>query len=596
MSYYQKYLKYKKKYTNLHKNQSKVQIGGSIKNISGPVSIWIGDYDQNRYILMGDVHFDITSHICPTDCMKIEDIPSKNSASVNYSENSYTLGNKVGLDNTCYEVTRLLDEIFNEALKTKQYIDFFHEIPFIYKGVEAPADVRDIYGNYLNKIDAYFSKCFIATKEKCEWKNYVRFHYTDIRLTYNRFQQIFFTADPYFLITADMLDGGNADIIMNNIIKSVIGHNYVVLMLQKYEKFNQIIFDSTDYTKDISDYFNDINNEMKKQCNDIYILDRFAVYISEMKKLFLQQVKTIVNPLRKNVNTSFIKKQMDELAKDNKFVYDKLVEFKNNKIDEMNIRLNGAFKNNINYLYIDSTKLKSNLMNLTDLTKLNAISELVNDDLATSLPIFTVENNVRFWQKTILKYGPLYMDIYLLSRLFRQFTSSNTHIHSKTKIIYAGALHIQSYIEFFQLYLKVSPEKFVGLQDINTGLGAIDSYRNASRCLESPYPEIKDFIKGTLMVKKEEVIQPIAEKEISWEDRKKAMDILDRLGKILPAFARVSLTGKGEEANRLICEIDILMNQLENQKQYIPEYRNNDLNKVLLSYKSISKSHKCDRS
>ena len=587
MSYYQKYQKYKKKYTNLQMIKSKVQMGGQIKNISGPASIWIGDYDQNRYILMGDVHFDITSGICPSDCMKIEDIQSKEPAFVNYSENSYILGNKVGSDNTCYEITRLLDEIFNEALKTKQYIDFYHEIPFIHKEQKEPTNVRSIYGSYLNKIDTYFSKCFLATKENCEWKNYVRFHYTDIRMDYRRKEQIFSTADPISVIqhvpsmvlNLPIKDNTTTlTILEDTVMDQIVNHNYIVLMLQTYEKFNRIIFDSTNYTKDISDYFQDIYNEMKAQCSEEYILNKFKTQVVNLEKKFLQQVK-IVNSSDKTMNTSFIKKQMDELAKDNKFVYDKLVEYKNNQIKEMNIRLADIFKHDRKFLYVDSTKLKSELMAVTDLNNLNVIISLLNEDLFTAMPIFKSLKNRGLWAFTIFKYGTFYMDIYLISRLFRQFTSSGTHIPSKTKIIYAGAIHIQNYIEFFQSYLNVSPEKFVGLNDFTNN----DVIRKASRCLESPYPEIKDFIK------------PISNKEVSLEE-KNAMSILDSLKKNNQKFCFEYHSGSGNsaKAKKYISEIDKLRNQLENQKQYIPYGINDDLNKVLKDSDLILGSHKCE--
>ena len=47
------------------------------------------------------------------------------------------------------------------------------------------------------------------------------------------------------------------------------------------------------------------------------------------------------------------------------------------------------------------------------------------------------------------------MDIYLLSRMFRNF--GKDHEYSKIKIIYTGGSHSRNYIKFFEVYLKTKP-------------------------------------------------------------------------------------------------------------------------------------------
>ena len=51
------------------------------------------------------------------------------------------------------------------------------------------------------------------------------------------------------------------------------------------------------------------------------------------------------------------------------------------------------------------------------------------------------------------------MDIYLISRMFRNFGES--HVHSKIKIMYTGAAHSKGYIKFFTSYLNTKPDIFI---------------------------------------------------------------------------------------------------------------------------------------
>ena len=50
------------------------------------------------------------------------------------------------------------------------------------------------------------------------------------------------------------------------------------------------------------------------------------------------------------------------------------------------------------------------------------------------------------------------MNIYLLSRMFREETHKDNHIHSKIKIIYTGSEHSRDYVKFFSIYLNTKPD------------------------------------------------------------------------------------------------------------------------------------------
>lgn len=591
MSYHQKYLKYKKKYIDLQ-SKTENQIGGEIKKISGPVNIWIGNYQGDRYILMGDVHINLTLNICQQDCMRIGNNKTDIISEIGYGGKTFELGGKKGTYDACYEITRLFSEIFDNALQTKQYIDFFHEIPFIKKN---QTEINRLaYSNYLNKIDAYFSSCFLADKKACPWKDYVRFHYTDIRMTHDRKTQLFMTIDPVEMINLNFygllrfMKGIKQDEIddirsmlssdlSSFLLQTIAEINYCIIILQKYNIFNHIFFNSNNYIQDIDNYFIDIEREINEKIVNIDIKNQVRKLLSVKRKLFLNQSK-LVN----GGSVSYIKKQLDNLEKDNPFVHDKLIKYKNDVTQEISLLINSLSMSG-EHLYIESTdtiKVLNNLMTTINIasidTDLDRIRKSIVNDLVTRTSIFEKDKLDRF--KTIMTRSSVYyMDIYLLARLFRKFTSTTfkPHTPSKTKIIYAGAMHIINYINFFEKYLGMAPEKIIGPRNYYKEIA------NANRCIDSPYPNIIDFINKT------------TSDDNQIHQRVIAIKTLDNLKKYSIKLLKRQFAGEVRQYPNIVCRLDELTKQMESQKSYIPSDRLDDLNKSLSSAKGLLKEQEC---
>ena len=137
--------------------------------ISGPVTAYSGTYNGKNYYFFGDVHRSMTN-ACDKPC----------------NDFNLTTLQPIG-DNNCYDISRLLARIFNNAAAKQELVDFYLEIPLAV--VSKPEDqpnqqfVMDRVAafGYLYKLFYIFYNCF--HRHDCAY-DAARFHYVDIRQTY----------------------------------------------------------------------------------------------------------------------------------------------------------------------------------------------------------------------------------------------------------------------------------------------------------------------------------------------------------------------------------------------------------------------------
>lgn len=169
-----------------------------------------------------------------------------------YNKRLYIFGDLHKIDSHCPKNTKKsisIEPFIEETLKQNQdkTIDFFLERDYIQEGVENPREI-ELYeqsktSNYIFRINDYFRNCFKVSKKECQFEN-TRFHYSDIR-----------TLDNTYL---------------NNIVKLLRQFEIVSTLLPKSEEEMEI-----EFLRQILVYFNNLTEDtqyvasMRKNFDDI---------------------------------------------------------------------------------------------------------------------------------------------------------------------------------------------------------------------------------------------------------------------------------------------------------------------------------------
>jgi len=424
----------------------------TLTHISGPIGIFVTEYEGDRFIFIADIHTDIIGGICSRDdhlrnCRRVEDIA--------VGHGRFKTGRLVGSDADCYEITSFLIELFNSAVRDKVFVDFYHEIPYVGKDKYIE---RHEYSNYLDKIDAVFSSCFQEQKE-CRLNPYVRFHYADPRLGSDRIGNVYF---PNFGILQNKME-----LTTDNLFQ-IDSNNLAIILFIHLEEYYDILLKSDNFTCDLSDFYQKIDNYIDQHITNPEIAH-------DMKRLFNGMVADQIK-MSKNFKISRIRSQLIGLRDTNYKIYNLLTKWMKKSIDELKNKL----------------QVSSKLL-ITDFH----IAQSGGGVIGKRQEFITIPGDISFHNSyanliIMIEADVLIMDIYLLARLFRKFDNP-----SKTKIISAGAGHIGNYLNFFRDYLGVTG--IGNWETVKKNLVEIDSgerdFHENERCVESKYDSIDKFLK-----------------------------------------------------------------------------------------------------
>lgn len=381
--------------------KSPEQYLNEIISVSGPAAISVGKYQGKTYYLLSDRHGQPTQ-VCANTCLDFD----------------VRLDTKIGTDDTCYDITRLIDEMLTAD---KSMVDVYIEHPYLGKSLtsgpprEYYAEDKDKIG-YLNKISAVFWPC-LYKKADCPYSN-LRVHYIDIRYT--------FQDHP----TPKKLT-------LNGYLNSRIKNCDATLLGLKGQLEQNTYFEDTDT---LIRFFLDSNNRLRElftiiltsndYIRDVVNLISNLEVLDEQTGTDIQQV--LFNPdyivKRKDVTLHRIRNQLYGLEQDSEQnLAQQITTFILKQYPNSNQTFNLWFQIYQTYL---NRLMPTYYTEVFSLPSLSDIKSHVDPDI-------------------------LLVDAYTLGRIFRKF-GDNSHVDSKKVIIYAGIGHIKTYVKFFTEILNVN--------------------------------------------------------------------------------------------------------------------------------------------
>ena len=479
--------------------------------ISGPISSYVVTNvktdklnTNNKYVLFGDAHYGMEN-----TCVELE-------GTVCNDVNLRTL-KPINNDSYCSDVAYLLMEMFNEAELKGEMVDFYLEIPYLQSEIPSSYffEARVSKLGYLYKLFYVFYDCF--TKNQCRFKN-VRFHYADVRLKYtvgditNILNEL--QINPDFAGLSEL----QADEFIKQNTPYVTDLNTfsAYLTFQRIENvINQLIKMISTNSRNRNEYIENTDILMKNMFYPRQTLSGrldpknialFKLYLNsenfveDAKSLFADELESIqgnqdlmeitnaltspsllVNRRGKVMNR--VGAQLEALRMED---------------DELSTKMGNIITEFFTTRYTEeSNKTRSEIIEIWDL-----IITLYNN--ITKARIMSLGDMGKFKDELISKFNKykilssidvgvnaLFMDVYLMARMFRTFPITLTnkgveHVPSTTKIVYAGGAHIYNYRDFFEFLgskiIKYDPNEDVLLKR---------NFENIIRCLQV---KIEDFL------------------------------------------------------------------------------------------------------
>jgi hypothetical protein len=303
---------------------------------------------------------------------------------------------------TCYKIGDFLDIVFRN---TKNIIDYYQEIPYVFKTSGAPP--TDVYKN-LENMDTFgsignkFAMCFNPDKTECQtiYPN-VRFHYADLRSVYLRQYETRNTQLYKNFEGLLMMERINYDI-----IKAYWETRDKTIKEKLYKESMYLIkhFDMDRYGQFINGYM-DADNMKNHLENTILQSDFF--------KHFMRNILEVTFTVEDLIQENKIKKQLEKIEESNLRI--KLYNF-----------IQSKFKKGVNEFEIALNNMRNIRTKTMDeyMEKMSSI----------------------FMEKSIVIHGT-FMDAYLLPRLFRTDLRD-----SKEVWIFVGEDHAVTYREFMSKY------------------------------------------------------------------------------------------------------------------------------------------------
>lgn len=419
--------------------------------LSGPVSAYSGTLNGQKILLFGDSHFSM-ENMCKTPCKMLQ-VNGDNIGNINPEGSA-----------ACWELDRLFSDIFIDNEKRNQWVDFYLEIPFLPKGEYKPTrrDIKktvEAAGGLYNVFHVFYN-CF--DKYQCKFDK-VRFHYSDVRLEYRQAQKdeimtlmetMIGHVSPSFDISSATLQG----YVMDRMEKSI---GLLLQMIQTQNKNRNKYIESTD--KIIKGLYysggQTMTGRVKPLAEQLFKLYLVSdKYVSESEQLLnslldslddsktsrelllsVLMPKVIVNRHGKTMHRS--RAQLEGLENEGK-------EELSNKIKKY--LLEKYVKEVDNSLLVS---LWSKFMQMYQ-RFINPRSGQIGVNQSSLMELKGEYDNFSRLLGLSVSSTSLLMDGYILGRMFRSFPQKN-HIDSKVKIIYAGAAHIDTYLDFFTQVMNV---------------------------------------------------------------------------------------------------------------------------------------------
>ena len=231
-------------------------------------------------------------------------------------------------------------------------------------------------------------------------------------------------------------------------------HSYLTKVIDFYVKKGCFLSNKTNCSKDFPHVrFHSVDFRFSNLCKpvkEIYEIELYLMVLSvyldmsmkdtiilkSLEKL-MKQIKLIDNytKLEKQINKGFectkIKKQFDSC---DSHVKSKILKYKKDAMIENSKR----YKNEYDY-------------NMNELQKIYS-----KKDKSFSYSILSIYVKTLF--SIIISTNCIVMDIYCISRLFKNYKDNDEHTMMKNIIIYAGAMHIENYVKFLTQYMGFKME------------------------------------------------------------------------------------------------------------------------------------------
>lgn len=403
--------------------------------LSGPVTAYSGTDSKNvSYYLFSDIHFSLENE-CKDPC-KIMGMETF----VPGSEN-------------CWDIARLMSDIFKRSKDNNQYVDFYIEIPFLPKiGYKPPKNVvKQMIPSTgeIDKIYYIFYDCF--NKVNCPYDN-VRFHYADVRLQYN-------PSDTWASTSVPMLK----DIYFQEYIFERVNDCLIILkiMIEKNRRTKNQYIDITDKLMKILYY---TGGQTMMGYEKPLHLKLFELYL--LSDNYDTDVMKLISPILEEIpDVRTASKIKDAFIVRNILVNrgDKTMHRSRTQLEALENEGQQELADKIKAYVFD--QYMKNLNNSTLMALWNKFMELYNSfvnprsrvmgDEVIALEILIKEyKSFKKFSDLNISSAALLMDAYILSRMFRTFPGSSHKVSNK-RIIYAGAAHIETYVDFLSKYLNV---------------------------------------------------------------------------------------------------------------------------------------------
>lgn len=409
--------------------------------LSGPVTAYSGSYSDEdgnkKLIFLGDFHFS-SKNICQPPCKSL-------GPNMELTDN----------DNNCYTTNRLLMDIFNKAQNNREYVDFYLEIPFLpklgYKPTRSDIDKTTKMAGEIYNIFYTFYDYFTKNKSM----NYVRFHYVDVRLQYKEAEYNQMMSDMEALMgferaPFEIKQTTYEDNIVERINKSInlLGN----AMVKDNRSKNKYIETTDKLIKEL--YFS--GGQTMRGYEEPLNIKLFRLYL-ESDDFINDSNNLVPNQTFENVVTRG-NKTMHRVRAQLSDLESKGYTEVSNKIKEF--VMSEYTKNVNNNLLMD---LWRKFMKIYD-NYINARSRMLGDNITAINDLKKEYEKITYIGYLNVSSTALLMDAYLLARMFR-FNIPETN---QTKIIYAGAAHIDNYYRFFRDYFNVYFDKYGNVSmDIN---------------------------------------------------------------------------------------------------------------------------------
>jgi len=421
-------------------------------HISGASSLYVYEYNGNRYFYIGDKHFDHLTETCEETLNIICDSPD------------YKFEKSILADTDCWTIVSLLDEWFTFNNLNNIKTNFYVELPFT-KLEERPAG-QDVMGEITDRrrfgyddeyewlikhtngvpsgflpeeanswiayVGAFFSQCLTVNKLSCKYYPNIYFHYVDVRridTNENTTEMDIYAGNSYreFIskkssVLADLLQTRKH----NDKAKRL---NYLNELIQDVTNIFQLYYFLCDVDIFARAYFS--NQDVRLVLGSIQIPDYIAPNI---KDIFYNIINTIIgySVERNGIKLSRTSAEFNRLSLIDPDLANKLQEYiiieGTEIMNKVKVAISAINHNTVEY-FTEWNKTPHYYTADEINTLFNEVSETC-DTLFSTLTLLSV----------------FAMDIYALSRIFIQI-STTPNIYQEI-VVFAGYFHIDIYSRF----------------------------------------------------------------------------------------------------------------------------------------------------